>query len=44
MNESIYCPFCHGNCTCSRCMRNEKIVKFRNAYTLLGGDFTALSL
>lgn len=44
MNESIFCPFCQGNCACSRCLRNEKIVKFKNAYSILGGDLFKLGL
>lgn len=42
MNESIFCPFCQGTCQCSRCLRNEKIVKFKNAYSILGGDLFKL--
>ena len=36
------CPFCLGNCFCSRCTRNEKILKLIGYYLSLGGDINIL--
>ena len=38
IKENGLCPFCLGVCICTRCLRNEKIAKFKNMYSMLGGD------
>lgn len=42
IRENGLCPFCLGVCICTRCLRNEKIAKFKNMYSLLGGDLTKI--
>jgi hypothetical protein len=42
ISEHGLCPFCLGVCICTRCLRNEKIAKFKNMYSLLGGDLTRI--
>lgn len=42
IKENGYCPFCLGVCICTRCLRNEKIAKFKNMYSMLGGDLTKI--
>lgn len=36
------CPFCEGICTCTRCMRNEKMNKLKSFFFSLGGDTKSL--
>lgn len=38
IRENGLCPFCLGVCVCTRCLRNEKIAKFKTMYSMLGGD------
>ena len=42
IKENGLCPFCLGVCMCTRCLRNEKIAKFKTMYSMLGGDLTTL--
>lgn len=37
------CPFCQGVCFCSRCLRNDTIIKLKTLYALMGGDVTVLN-
>ncbi|KAM3144796.1 hypothetical protein pb186bvf_003105 [Paramecium bursaria] len=37
------CPFCQATCFCSRCQRNDIMIKLRDLYTLCGGDIDELS-
>lgn len=43
IKEQGSCPFCLGICTCTRCLRNQKIAKFKNMYSVLGGNLEALA-
>lgn len=43
IKENGLCPFCLGVCMCTRCLRNEKIAKFKSMYTMLGGDLMKLN-
>lgn len=43
IREHGHCPFCLGICLCTRCLRNEKIAKFKNTYAILGGDLEELA-
>ncbi|KAL4497336.1 hypothetical protein ABPG72_011271 [Tetrahymena utriculariae] len=36
------CPFCQGNCYCTRCLRNELLMKYKGIYILLGGDINLI--
>jgi hypothetical protein len=42
IRENGLCPFCLGACICTRCLRNEKIARFKNMYSLLGGDLARI--
>ncbi len=42
IKENGLCPFCLGVCMCTRCLRNEKIAKFKNMYSILGGDLSRI--
>jgi len=41
LNNGI-CPFCEGICSCTRCMRNEKMNKLKAFFISLGGDINNL--
>ncbi len=36
------CPYCRGICYCTRCSRNDTIVRLKSLYVLLGGDINRL--
>ncbi len=36
------CPYCRGICYCTRCTRNDTIVRLKSLYVLLGGDINQL--
>lgn len=36
------CPFCEGVCSCTRCIRNEKMNKLKSYFISLGGDINHL--
>jgi hypothetical protein len=36
------CPFCLALCSCTRCLRNEKMNKLKAFFLSLGGDLNAL--
>lgn len=38
------CPFCLALCSCTRCLRNEKISKLKAFFLAQGGDLAALHL
>ena len=42
VRETGLCPFCQGVCSCTRCLRNEKIAKFKAMYSMLGGELGTL--
>jgi hypothetical protein len=42
IKDNGLCPFCLGICSCTRCLRNEKIAKFKAMYSILGGDLVQL--
>lgn len=41
-NNNGLCPFCQGICSCTRCIRNEKINKLKTFFIGLGGDLNIL--
>lgn len=43
LEGSNMCPFCQGICFCSRCLRNDNIMKLKTMYALLGGDVVKLN-
>lgn len=42
LDKNGLCPFCRGVCFCTRCSRNDMIVRLRGLYLLLGGQATDL--
>lgn len=36
------CPYCRGICYCTRCTRNETMVRLKSMYILLGADINHL--
>lgn len=36
------CPYCRGVCYCTRCARNDMMVRLKSMYILLGGDINHL--
>lgn len=36
------CPYCRGICYCTRCSRNDTIVRLKSMFVLLGGDINLL--
>ncbi len=36
------CPYCVGVCNCSRCVRNETIVKLKTLFLRLSGNIKDL--
>ncbi len=41
LNNCI-CPFCDGICSCTRCLRNEKMNKLKALFISLGGDISSM--
>ncbi|CAD8047543.1 unnamed protein product [Paramecium sonneborni] len=37
------CPFCQAICFCSRCQRNDIMIKLKDLYTICGGDLEQLT-
>ncbi|CAK83228.1 unnamed protein product (macronuclear) [Paramecium tetraurelia] len=37
------CPFCQAICFCSRCQRNDIMIKLKDLFTICGGDLDQLS-
>lgn len=42
LDKNGLCPFCQGSCFCTRCTRNEMIVRLKSMYLLLGGQVSKL--
>lgn len=38
LDKNGLCPFCRGVCFCTRCSRNDMIVRLKSIYLLLGGQ------
>lgn len=38
LDKNGLCPFCQGICFCTRCSRNDMIVRLKGIYLLLGGQ------
>lgn len=36
------CPYCRGICYCTRCSRNDMMVRLKSMYILMGGDINRL--
>jgi hypothetical protein len=41
-NNNGLCPFCLGVCSCTRCLRHEKMNKLKAFFISLGGDLLKL--
>lgn len=42
LDKNGLCPFCQGICFCTRCARNDMIVRLKSMFLLLGGDINRL--
>ena len=42
LDKNGLCPFCQGICFCTRCARNDMIVRLKSMYLHLGGDVQLL--
>lgn len=42
IDKNGLCPFCQGVCFCTRCARNDMIVRLKSMLLLLGGDIHKL--
>lgn len=42
LDKNGLCPFCQGVCFCTRCARNDMIVRLKSMLLLLGGDLQKL--
>lgn len=40
--SSGLCPYCRGICYCTRCARNDMMVRLKSMYILMGGDINRL--
>lgn len=40
--SSGLCPYCRGICYCTRCARNDMMVRLKSMYILMGGDISRL--
>lgn len=42
LDKNGLCPFCQGVCFCTRCARNDMIIRLKSMLLLLGGDLQKL--
>lgn len=40
LDKNGLCPFCQGVCFCTRCARNDMIVRLKSIYLMLGGEMS----
>lgn len=36
------CPYCRAICYCTRCSRNDMMIRLKSMYILMGGDINKL--